>query len=65
MLHGLLPSNVQSLESQVERAYEQYSCRKDALDKNTFMMSMKDQNVVLYYKVHKYQSSGFTSLTLP
>lgn len=51
-LHGLLPPNVQTLESQVERAYEQYNSRQDALAKNTFMTSMKDQNIVLYYKVY-------------
>ena len=50
-LHGLLPPNVQSLEEQVERAYDQYSSRQDALAKNTFMTSMKEQNEVLYYKV--------------
>lgn len=50
-LYGLLPPNVQTLEEQVERAYQQYSSRTDALAKNTFMTSMKDQNEVLYYKV--------------
>ncbi|MCJ1437427.1 NAD-dependent malic enzyme, mitochondrial [Xylographa pallens] len=50
-LHGLLPPNVQSLEEQVERAYDQYSSRQDALAKNTFMTSMKEQNEVLYYKL--------------
>ncbi|MCJ1382978.1 NAD-dependent malic enzyme, mitochondrial [Xylographa soralifera] len=50
-LHGLLPPNVQSLEEQVERAYDQYISRQDALAKNTFMTSMKEQNEVLYYKL--------------
>lgn len=50
-LHNLLPSNVQTLEKQVERAYEQYSACADALAKNTFMASMKEQNVVLYFNV--------------
>ncbi|MCJ1426142.1 NAD-dependent malic enzyme, mitochondrial [Sticta canariensis] len=50
-LHGLLPPNVQPLESQVKRAYEQYSSCQDALTKNTFMTSLKDQNIVLYYKL--------------
>ena len=40
-LHGLLPPNVQTLEEQVERAYQQFSSRGDALAKNTFMTSMK------------------------
>lgn len=50
-LHGLLPPNVQTLEEQVARAYQQYSSRPNALAKNTFMTSMKEQNEVLYYKV--------------
>ena len=36
---------------QVERAYRQYCSRADALAKNTFMTSLKEQNEVLYYKV--------------
>ncbi|KAK1149977.1 NAD-dependent malic enzyme, mitochondrial [Aspergillus melleus] len=50
-LHGLLPPNVQTLEEQVHRAYQQYSSRPDDLAKNTFMASMKAQNEVLYYKL--------------
>ncbi|KAL8725029.1 MAG: hypothetical protein Q9181_006567 [Wetmoreana brouardii] len=50
-LHGLLPPNVQTLDEQVQRAYQQYSSRADALAKNTFMTSMKEQNEVLYYKL--------------
>ncbi|KAF2119563.1 hypothetical protein BDV96DRAFT_486899 [Lophiotrema nucula] len=50
-LHGLLPSNVQSLDEQVRRAYEQYRSRPDDLAKNTFMTSMKEQNEVLYYRL--------------
>lgn len=36
---------------QVERAYRQYCSRADALAKNTFMTSLKEQNEVLYYKL--------------
>lgn len=51
-LDGLLPPNVQTLDEQVKRAYQQYRRRgSDALGKNTFMASMKAQNEVLYYKV--------------
>ncbi|KAI9925670.1 NAD-dependent malic enzyme, mitochondrial [Aspergillus wentii] len=45
-LHGLLPPNVQTLEEQVQRAYQQYKSRKDDLAKNTFLASMKSQNEV-------------------
>lgn len=50
-LYGLLPQSIQTLEQQVERAYQQYSTRQDDLAKNTFLTSMKEQNVVLYFKV--------------
>ncbi|OJJ66619.1 hypothetical protein ASPBRDRAFT_137776 [Aspergillus brasiliensis CBS 101740] len=50
-LHGLLPPNIQTLEEQVQRAYEQYCSRDNDLAKNTFMASMKAQNEVLYYKL--------------
>jgi malate dehydrogenase (oxaloacetate-decarboxylating) len=50
-LYGLLPPNVQTLEEQVERAYEQYSSRPSDILKNTFMTSMKEQNQVLYYRL--------------
>lgn len=50
-LHGMLPPNIQTLEEQVQRAYDQYSIRAEPLAKNTFMASMKAQNEVLYYKV--------------
>ncbi|ODM18293.1 hypothetical protein SI65_06164 [Aspergillus cristatus] len=50
-LHGLLPPNIQTLDEQVRRAYEQYSSRQDDLAKNTFMASMKMQSEVLYYRL--------------
>lgn len=50
-LEGLLPSRVNTLDEQVKRAYDQYSSRRTALGKNTFMTSMKEQNEVLYYKL--------------
>ncbi|KAH7110346.1 hypothetical protein B0J11DRAFT_544496 [Dendryphion nanum] len=50
-LHGLLPPNVQTLEEQIRRAYDQYSSRPNDLAKNTFMTSMKEQNEVLYYRL--------------
>lgn len=40
-LCGLLPPNVQTLEEQVRRAYQQFCGRQDALAKNTFMSSLK------------------------
>ncbi|KOS17575.1 NAD-dependent malic enzyme [Escovopsis weberi] len=49
---GLLPAGVQTLDEQVERAYEQYRTRHDDdLAKNTFLASLKNQNEILYYKL--------------
>ncbi|KAJ5356938.1 Malic enzyme NAD-binding [Penicillium concentricum] len=50
-LHSLLPPNIQTLDEQVQRAYQQYQSRPDDLAKNTFLASMKSQNEVLYYKL--------------
>lgn len=46
------------------RAYEQFRSRQGALAKNTFMTSMKDQNVVLYYKVSIIACWVFESLNI-
>lgn len=50
-LIGLLPTKVNTLDEQARRAYDQFSTRRSALGRNTFMMSMKDQNEVLYYRL--------------
>lgn len=57
-LRGLLPPNVQTLDEQVDRAYQQFSSRRDDLAKNTFMASMRAQNEVLYYKVSRSHSDS-------
>jgi len=53
-LTGLLPQNVQSLDQQVKRAYQQYVSRQDDLAKNTFMTSLAEQNQVLYFRVSNF-----------
>ncbi|KAI6081093.1 hypothetical protein F4821DRAFT_35238 [Hypoxylon rubiginosum] len=50
-LTGLLPSSIQTLEQQVDRAYQQYTSRHDDLAKNTFLTSVKEQNLVLYFRL--------------
>ncbi|PSK60547.1 NAD-dependent malic enzyme, mitochondrial [Elsinoe australis] len=50
-LRGLLPSNVQTLDEQVKRAYAQYSSRTSNIAKNTFMSSLFEQNQTLYYRL--------------
>lgn len=50
-LTGLLPPQIQTMEQQVSRAYQQYSTRSDDLAKNTFLTSLKEQNEVLFYRL--------------
>jgi malate dehydrogenase (oxaloacetate-decarboxylating) len=50
-LVGLLPTEINTLEDQAKRAYDQYSIRPTPLDKNTFMNSLKTQNEVLFYRL--------------
>ncbi|CZS98861.1 probable NAD-dependent malic enzyme [Rhynchosporium agropyri] len=50
-LTGLLPQHVSNLDTQVKRAYQQYSSRQDDLAKNTFMTSPAEQNQVLYFRL--------------
>lgn len=50
-LHGLLPTNVQSLDQQVARAYQQYQALDGDLHKNTFMASLAAQSSVLYHRL--------------
>ncbi|KAK8166280.1 hypothetical protein IWX90DRAFT_401756 [Phyllosticta citrichinensis] len=65
-LHGLLPPNVQTLDEQVKRAYQQYRSRSDDLAKNTFMTSMKEQNAVLYYRlIHDHLKEMFSIIYTP
>lgn len=49
-LNGLLPSNVNTLEEQCDRAYQQFLKGPTDLAKNAFCTSLKVQNQVLYYK---------------
>ncbi|OBA20839.1 Aminoacid dehydrogenase-like protein [Metschnikowia bicuspidata var. bicuspidata NRRL YB-4993] len=50
-LDGLLPSKVNSLDEQVDRAYTQFKYLKTPLAKNDFCRSMRLQNKVLYYEL--------------
>ncbi|KAG7194431.1 NAD-dependent malic enzyme, mitochondrial [Scheffersomyces spartinae] len=50
-LDGLLPSQVNTLDEQVDRAYKQFKYLKTPLAKNDFLTSMRIQNKVLYYEL--------------
>lgn len=48
-LEGRLPSKVNTLDEQCDRAYGQLQTRDLPIRKNTFLQSLKDQNWTLYY----------------
>ncbi|KAK9448927.1 malate dehydrogenase [Limtongia smithiae] len=48
---GYLPAALQTLENQTERAYDQYCSLKRPLEQNTFLMSLKVQNEILYFRL--------------
>ncbi|CAE6430444.1 unnamed protein product [Rhizoctonia solani] len=50
-LNGRLPSSVQTLDKQCQRAYQQFSSRESPVLKNSFLQSLKQQNWVLYYSL--------------
>lgn len=50
-LEGLLPPKVNTLDEQIDRAYNQYKMYPTDLLKNSFCASLKVQNETLYYGV--------------
>src|SRR5690242_21270467 len=50
-LTGLLPPDISTLETQVERAYIQYERLPDALNKNIYLTALHDRNEVLFYRL--------------
>lgn len=50
-IDGMLPPFVQSLDQQAEQAYEQLSTKVNDLEKRIFLMSLFNENRVLYYKL--------------
>jgi len=52
-LTGRLPYRVNSLDEQIDRAWNQLEARETPIRKNTFLQSLKDQNWVLYYALLK------------
>lgn len=50
-INGMLPPFVQTLDQQAEQAYEQLSTKVNDLEKRIFLMSLFNENRVLYYKL--------------
>jgi len=50
-LRGLLPPDISTLGTQVNRAYIQYERLPDALSKNIYLTALHDRNEVLFYRL--------------
>ena len=62
----MLPSAVHGLDQQVERAYRQFKARSTPLAQNTFLNSLKDQNLVLFFALlDKYISEMYSVIYTP
>jgi malate dehydrogenase (oxaloacetate-decarboxylating) len=50
-LQGLLPPHVETLDAQVERAYEAYQREEHDLARHIFLRDLQDTNEVLFYRL--------------
>src|SRR2546425_1609757 len=50
-LHGLLPSQVESLDSQEARAYEAYKRKDEDLERHIYLRALQDTNEVLFCRL--------------
>lgn len=50
-LTGLLPPEISTLKTQVQRAYNQYQQLPDALGKNVYLTALHDRNEVLFFRL--------------
>ena len=48
-LHGLIPTNVETIEEQSQRSYQQFSAFKDAINKHIYLRNIQDTNETLFY----------------
>ncbi|KAH7920940.1 hypothetical protein BV22DRAFT_1073124 [Leucogyrophana mollusca] len=61
-LTGRLPSRVNTLDEQCERAYAQLQARDSPIRQNSFLQSLKEQNWVLYYSLLSRHLRELTSI---
>ncbi len=50
-LHGLLPQQVETIDQQAARVYQQYQVCSTDLDKHILLRSVQDSNETLFYRV--------------
>ena len=48
-LHGLIPNNIESIEEQSQRSYQQYTSFNDAINKHIYLRNIQDTNETLFY----------------
>ncbi|KAG1763865.1 hypothetical protein EDD22DRAFT_1050017 [Suillus occidentalis] len=61
-LTGRLPSRINTIDEQCERAYDQLHSRESPIQKNSFLQSLKEQNWVLYYSLLSRHLKELTSI---
>ena len=50
-LEGLLPHNIETIEEQAERAYQQLCAYSNDLDKHIYLRNIQDTNETLYFRL--------------
>lgn len=50
-LDGLLPHNIETIEEQVARAYQQFTSFQSDLDKHIYLRNIQDTNETLFYRL--------------
>lgn len=50
-LEGLLPENTETIQEQVERAYQQYIGFENDMDKHIYLRNIQDTNETLFYRL--------------
>ncbi|KRM96196.1 malic enzyme, N-terminal domain protein [Liquorilactobacillus aquaticus DSM 21051] len=58
-LVGLLPPHVQTIDDQVKQTYAQYLTKPSMLEKRIFLMSIFNENRVLFYKLFSQRIAEF------
>lgn len=56
---GMLPPKVQTLDEQATQVYQQYQTKPSALEKRVFLMSIFNENRVLFFKVFSQHVAEF------
>ncbi|KRM21388.1 malolactic enzyme [Latilactobacillus graminis] len=58
-LTGMLPPHVQTIEDQAKQAYAQYQSKANMLEQRIFLMSIFNENRVLFYKLFSQHVAEF------